>query len=274
MPARFAWASGCLLCIVGCSDDNDRKPARGEGHPAAVLTADVPDIDAACTGTDGPSVIVFTAENLWQHTGNPAARDAILGMCATHGFSVIATHDRDIFESERLATTDVVVFAATSGNVLDELSRAHLEAWMRAGGGLVGLHTADFTENAWDYYSNAIGATLEAHAPGVWSVDITIETSHPIVAHLPARWAQTDEIHVFAERPELTPVTILLAADESTLAADYPEELRVGYHPIAWAHELYGGRVFFSCLGHAADSYEDPLHVEMIARAITWTAGP
>ena len=206
------------------------------GHPAATLVEDVPLVDAQCAGP-GPQVIVFTAENLWYHTGTSAARDTFLGMCASHGFGVTATHDRRLFTPARLAATDVVVFAVTSGNVLDDLSRGVLETWLRDGGGLVGLHTANYTENDWTYYTQAIGATLEAHAPGVWAMDVTVEeTTHPIVAHLPARWNLVDELHVFADRPEDTPITVLLAADEATLAADYPADLRVGYHPIAWAH--------------------------------------
>ena len=45
-----------------------------------------------------------------------------------------------------------------------------------------------------------------------------------------------------------------------------------GYHPIAWAHELYGGRVFYTAFGHNPDDWSDPNVLEITARAIEWAA--
>ena len=232
-----------------------------------------PNVESFCLGSGGPRVLVYMGENLWTHTGNPAAGRAILGMCESRGFSVFASRDPLVFDAVDLTQIDVIVFAATSGTLLSEDHRTLLELWLRMGGGLVGLHTADFTETMWPYFTQAIGATLKTHAPGVYPAEFTLEArDHPIVAGLPVRWSQTDEIHVFSGRPEETPMTMLIAVDETTLPPAYGEEFKVGYHPVAWAHDLEGGRVFYSCLGHAAETYDDPQYVDLIARAIEWTA--
>jgi type 1 glutamine amidotransferase len=218
-------------------------------------------------------VLVFTAQHMWDHLSNPVAGRAVLTMCETYGYSVTVSHDPEVFESDRLRDTDVVMFSITSGVVLDDRARGALEPWLRDGGGLVGLHTADATEQTWPYFGLEIGATFKTHAPGVFAAVLTNEApQHPITADLPARWARTDEYHVFNERPEASEMTMLLAVDESTFASDYPADARVGYHPIAWAHELNGGRVFYSCMGHPIEAFADRDFLEFLARGIAWTA--
>ncbi len=230
-------------------------------------------IDGECHGDRGPRVLVFSAENLWNHLSNPVVQQAILQLCTERGFTVTATRDPEAFTTDRLRSTDVVVFAITSGLVLDDRARGALEPWLRDGGGLVGLHTADATEWTWPYFTQEIGATFKTHAPGVYPATVTNEApDHPITANLPLRWQRTDEFHVFNERPETSQMTMLLAVDESTLGPSYPAALDVGYHPIAWAHELYGGRVFYSCMGHPPQAFLDPDFIDFIARGIEWTA--
>ena len=267
--------AGFTLLLLACESPAAAPDASSGSTEDGRTPLHVPSplIESSCVGTGGPRVLVYMGENLWTHTGNPAAARAILGMCASRGFSVFASRDPYIFDHLDLMQIDTLVFAATSGPVLHEQHRTALESWMRDGGGLVGLHTADATESMWPYFVDAIGATLKTHAPGVYPAEFTIEDpEHPIVQGMPLRWPQTDEIHVFNSRPEETAMTILMAVDEATLPASYGEEFKVGYHPVAWAHELYGGRVFYSCLGHGAETYEDPAYVELVARAIEWTA--
>lgn len=259
---RHAWP---VVLAIACGDN------RGVAPPDAPAFA----IDGQCRGRpDAPSVLVFSAENLWSHPANPVAQQALLDMCETRGLHVVASRDPLILDERVLRDIDVVVFALTSGPVLDDRARAHLEPWLRGGGGFVGLHTPDATEQQWPFFVELIGATFKTHAPGTWAADITIEdASHPIVAGLPPRMAVVDEYHVFNERPETTEMTMLLAVDESTLAADYPADMRVGYHPIAWAHELLGGRMFFTCTGHDPIMYAEDWYLDLLANAIQWAAG-
>jgi hypothetical protein len=259
-PRAIAIVTTLTLAAAGACGDEERGAAT---------------IDGACTGgADGPRVLVYTRENLWQHPSTPVARDALLAMCASHGFTVTATHDPRAFTDGHLEASEVVVFAVTSGEVLDPPARAAFEPWLRAGGGLVGLHSASATELSWPFFVEAIGAQFLAHPPGLFAATVTVEApAHPITSGLPAGWARTEEWYQFTDRPEARGgLEVLLALDEETLPAGYPAEFRVGYHPIAWAHQPFGGRVFYTAMGHTVESYAEPAFIGLIARAILWAA--
>lgn len=236
----------------------------GDGGPREAV------IDGECAGAGGPRVLVFTRETMWMHPSTPVARDALLAMCASEGFAVTASADEKVFD--RVGDFDVVVFAVTSGTVLDDRSRASFEAWVRAGGGVVGIHSAMATEYEWPFFMELIGAQFRTHPPDLLAADVTVEdTAHPITAGLPARWNRTDEWYSYHERPEELGLHILLALDESTVTL--PADQIAGYHPLAWSHERFGARTFYTSMGHTPESYAEPAFVDMLARAITWTAG-
>lgn len=244
------------LLVTACSD-----PPR-----AAV-------IDASCSGTGGPRVLVFTRETLWMHPSTPVARAALLAMCETRGFTVAASADPAVFDDGHLDDTDTVVFAVTSGNVLDGPSRAAFEPWVRAGGGVVGLHSASATEYDWPFFMELIGTRFHAHPTYMSEADVTVEdAADPIVAGLPARWHRTDEWYVFEQRPEELGLHIVLALDERSAVPLLPADQATGYHPIAWSHDKFGGRMFYTAMGHTDESYADPAFLGMIANAIAWTA--
>lgn len=270
-----------FACSVACGDN--RQPLAPPAPPSDAATADgiAPDarpqgyIDALCTGQPGrPRVLVYTYENVWRHISNYYARLAIYNMCQTRGFNVTITNDPHAINATRLADFDVIVFSLTSGLGLDTPGQADLEAFVRNGGGIVGLHSASYTQ--WDdpFYLENIGAMFKGHNPGMQpaTVDI-VDSTHPITTGFPSSFQWTEEWYFFETRPEDNPgMDMLLALDESTLPADYPPQYKVGYHPIAWAHEIYGGRVFYTALGHNPDAFSDPMILEIIGRAIEWAA--
>jgi type 1 glutamine amidotransferase len=231
-------------------------------------------IDGECVGEPGrPRVLVYTYENLWRHLSNYHARAAIYDMCTTRGFSVTTTNDPRAINATRLAAHDVIVFAVTSGSGLDAASRADLEAWLRAGGGYVGLEAAAATETQWPFYVENVGAAFAGHPPGLQLGTVRVEpAAHPITEGLPASFDLVEQWYIFDRRPEEVPgIEVLLTLDETTLPADFPPEYQVGYHAIGWAHERFGGRAFYTGLGDNPDGFADPTLLELIGRAIEWT---
>src|SRR3546814_14571189 len=63
-----------------------------------------------------------------------------------------------VFTRERLARYRVVVFASTTGDVLDAAQEAALRAFVEGGGGFVGIHAAADTEYGWPWYETLVGA--------------------------------------------------------------------------------------------------------------------
>jgi len=99
-----------------------------------------------------------------------------------------------------LAQVDVVAFCVTSGRGLSAQGQADLAAWIRAGGGTVGFHSASFTEPFWKFYVNHIGTLFAGHAPGLWPGTLRVSSTHPITAGL-SDFSLTDEWYIFAQRP-------------------------------------------------------------------------
>ena len=222
-----------------------------------------------------PRVLVYTYENQWRHISNYYARLAIYNMCVSRGFNVDTSNDATVLNKAQLANYDVVVFGITSGVGVPVALHPDLEAWVATGGGIVGLHSADSTEETWDFYVKNIGAQFAGHVPGMQAATVKIvpEHAHHLIVEGLTDFPNTDEWYFFQTRPEtFTGMQMLLALDETTLPADYPDMYKQGYHPVGWAHELYGGRTFFTAIGHNPDAFSDPTILEIVGRAIEWAA--
>jgi type 1 glutamine amidotransferase len=222
---------------------------------------------------DKPRVLVYTFENFWRHPSNIDCRGAIVDMHSSRGYTVATTNDPAAINAHQLADYDVLVFAITSGSGITPDGQRDLEAWIRAGGGVVGFHSATMTEPFWQFYVDEIGTRFAGHVNGLFEATVHVDSAtHPITAGLPdIVW--TDEWYFFTQRPETIPgATMLLSLDESTLPADYPAMYKQGYHPIAWVNDRFGGRMFYSAWGHAPEAWHDPEILEITERAIEWAA--
>jgi uncharacterized protein len=235
--------------------------------------APVARIDTECQGEPGgPRVLVYTQAIGYVHPAIPSVQEALRAMCQSQGFSVVVSPDPLALRT-RLGASDVLVLAMVSGTVFPPDVRPVVEDWIRAGGGVVGIHTATTIDTDWAFFKEQIGATLKTATPGMWEGRLDRLVQHPIVDGLPKRWKRTDEWFVFENRPELNAgMTMLLALDEWELSWDYPWEYRVGFHPLVWSHERAGGRIVQSAIGHDAASYSDPAYLGFLARSIRWAA--
>lgn len=221
---------------------------------------------------DKPRVLVYTFENYWRHPSALDCLNAIATMATTRGFNVSVTNHPLGINAKNLADVDVVAFCVTSGDGLVAQGRQDLETWIRAGGGTVGFHSAAATETSWQFYVDDVGTTFAGHADGLWPVTLRASPAHPITAGL-GDFQLTDEWYFFVQPPESVPGTeVVLALDEDTLSPDYPAALKQGYHAIAWTSERFGGRMFYAGFGHRAETFGDPIALEIIGRAIEWAA--
>lgn len=260
-----------LAVAVWCGSCGDDLPATAD---AAGDVRDLGVLNGECTGQPGaPRVLVYTFESVWRHFSNFHAFVALLDLCRSHGFNVKSTNDPRALNATRLAELDVVVFSLTSGPGMEALGQRDMEAWVRAGGGIVGLHSASATEPDWQFYNDNIGARFAGHGPGLHAAQVQVLPGHPITDGLASSFMHTDEWYFFQTRPEeVAGMQMLLVLDESTLPADYPADLKQGYHPIGWASERFGGRVFYTAIGHTEQSFSHPVVLDIIARSIEWAA--
>jgi type 1 glutamine amidotransferase len=262
-----------LAALAACGDNRAwNAPEAGVGSDATVPQTD----DYIFTRLQGepgkPRVLVYTFENYWRHYSNLSCMVALMTMQTTRGFTVLVTNHPNGINAKNLAEVDVVAFCVTSGSGMSAQSKSDLEAWIRAGGGTVGFHSAAYTEPGWSFYLEHVGTGFATHAPGAYPATVNVNSAHPITEGI-SDFQLADEWYVFSQRPDTIPgAQVLLAVDENTLPPEYPLAYKQGYHPFAWTNERFGGRMFYSSFGHTPETFSNPIVVEIIGRAIEWAA--
>jgi type 1 glutamine amidotransferase len=199
---------------------------------------------------------------------------------------------------DTLAKYDTIVFESTVGHnpgPLDPVTeRPVFEAYMRGGGGYVGIHgAADSARgapaNQWSWYGNLVGGWFINHPNGQSGFGhcgtclhvevLTEDDEHPATRHLDRTWTVVDELYNFDRAPRAD-VHTLLSLNEDTYqrslnsgnAADNPLVLMGGDHPIAWCQNWDGGKAFSQILGHARWLYYDEDFMDVILGGIRTTA--
>jgi len=229
-----------------------------------------------------PAVLVFSKTNSFIHTeAIPAAEELFRKLGNENGWSVYVTENGAVHNPEDLARFDTVVWNNVTGNVLTDEQRRALASFLEHGGGWLGIHGAgdDSAEADWPWYrGHLLGATFIGHPmnPQFQQATIRIEaTEDPIVSHLGSSWVRTDEWYSFDRSPREGGMTILASLDEDTYSpVFFKKDIRMGDdHPILWKNCVGTGRSVYSALGHTAESYAEQKYIEVLERAVSWTAG-
>ena len=127
--------------------------------------------------------------------------------------------------------------------------------------------------------AHIIGHTL---GPQIQDARLVIEDqAHPATSGLGAEWTRSDEWYSFASNPREKGYHILVTIDENSyqpteglIPFTEPKDISMdGDHPLVWSHCVGRGRVLYSALGHQAEAYAEPRHLQMIEGAIAWAAG-
>lgn len=204
-----------------------------------------------------PRVLVFTKTGGYRHASIPAGIQAIRELGTRNGFDVDTTENDGLFTATGLAPYDAIVFLLTTAEVLDAQEQAAFEAYIRGGGGFVGVHSAADTEREWPWYGRLVGAWSSGH-PEIQPAAVDVVTPRDgSTTALPARWSREDEWYGFLTNPRANGVRVLATLDETSYLA---REWSMGAdHPIAWSHEFDGGRAWYTAGGHTEESYAEPL---------------
>jgi cytochrome c len=215
-------------------------------------------------------VLLFTKTAGFRHDSIPAAVQSLRELGARYRIQVDATEDAAVFSDTSLRPYDVVVFLLTTGDVLDDPQQAAFQAYVRSGGGFVGVHSASDTEHDWPWYGGLVGAYFVGHPPIQRATIDVADTRGASTRGLARQWTRTDEWYNFATNPRGV-VQVLATLDETSYA---PGEGTMGDHPIAWSHRYDGGRAWYTAGGHTQESYSEPLFLAHLLGGILWAAGP
>jgi type 1 glutamine amidotransferase len=241
------------------------RPAVGVAVAALVLAACR---SAPSAGPPAYEILVFSKTTGYRHESIPAGVRAFRELGAANGFAVTATEDGAAFTPENLGRYAAVVFLNTTGDVLDPAQRKAFEAYIRRGGGFVGVHSAADTEYRWPFYGGLIGAYFAGH-PAIQRATLRVEDrGNPATAHLGETWVRTDEWYDYRSNPRPA-VRVLLSLVEPSYSGG-----RMGAdHPIAWCHPYRGGRSFYTGGGHTTGSYAEPDFRAHLLGGLRYAAG-
>ena len=248
---------------------------------------------AGDAGVVGPfKILVYAYSTGFRHDSIPQGIAALRELGAVNGFGVEVKGsaqnrrggycgnrpepaDLAYFRTENLALYAAIVFlntttpATPTTPLLDDTGKAALEAYIRGGGGFVGIHAATDAEYGWAFYHELLGATFLNHGPAVESMLRIEDATHPAMRALPDPWARYDEWYNFTVNPRPT-AHVLLTLDEAT----YPDNPSpMGDHPIAWCKTVGDGRSFYTGLGHTAAAFNDPLVLRHLLGGILYASG-
>jgi len=296
--ASFAAA---VAVQTGCGHEpapprGDAGEARDAGAPVDAGASDrdsaLEDAGAADAATPRARVLLVTCSAGYQHevvtrgaAGEPSLVEATIGaLAADLGADVSTLYDPAELAAtppEAVASVDAFVFFTTGELPFPDATRAAIVDRVRAGAGLVGIHSATDTFRAWPTWAETIGATqygdvaafpwCECH-PWHQAVVVNVEDrASPIFAHLGAQWTVVDEIYQFEDFSRAR-VHVLLSLE--TTSVDVSRASRTdGDFALSWTRNEASGRVFYLALGHEPALFADAAYRTGLREGLRFAIG-
>ncbi|MFJ5518743.1 ThuA domain-containing protein [Streptomyces griseoluteus] len=186
-------------------------------------------------------------------------------------FKTVATDDASVFTNEkRLGTFNAVVFLTGGGDVLDPEQEAGLEAYLKAGGGFLGIHDAARTEPYSDWFTGLIGARPASASPAaVQRATVEIpDRSHPATKGLPLEWKRPDKWFNWSSNPTGKVHTVAKVRESSYQPGTGANGVD---HPVSWCRDYSGGRSFYTGMGGTVESFAETDFRDHLRGALLWT---
>ncbi|GAB3426449.1 hypothetical protein GCM10027569_65790 [Flindersiella endophytica] len=145
-------------------------------------------------------ILVFSKTTGYRHQSIEAGIATVRELGKEHGFGVDATEDASVFAADNLRDYTALLFLSNSGDIFEDEQRAAFEAYIRGGGGYVGVHGASTTEYGWPFYGEVVGARFDHHPKPQPATVLVEDADHPSTAHLDPAWPRFDEWYATRQR--------------------------------------------------------------------------
>ncbi len=216
-------------------------------------------------------VLVFSHSTGYRHASIEPGVAALKALGDRRGMTVVASEDPAIFDGDGLKGFDAIVLLSNSTKPDDPSSewwvgdrRETLQAFVRGGGGIVGIHAAADSHYHWPWFGRMIGAWFTSHPEGIPAGEVTVtDPAHPATRGLASPERRSDEWYYFQDHDPTTDV--LATLDPASIG-----EADVNPNPAAWSHEFEGGRVFYTAMGHTAESFSEPWFLKHLEGGLDW----
>ena len=182
------------------------------------------------------------------------------------------------FLARNLDYFDAIFFFGVREIDLTPEQRADLLSFVRDDGkGFVAAHSAATSFFSWPEFGDMLGGRFDEHPwgrDGITDAAVVVDDPQfPAMKGFPARVVMHDE-HYQLKDFSRGKVRVLAHLDPGSVDLKAPLVHRTDRDfPVAWAKTYGRGRVFYSTLGHAAESWDDPVIQRMYVDAIRWALG-
>ena len=223
----------------------------------------------------------------WTHQPNPYAEKAlvILGH-KTGAFQAVVSDDPRLLLGDRLPQFDALVMnnihepepflpedftrrtkeQKTAARKFDKAVKQSILDYVRSGKGLVGIHAATAAFQNWPEYGKMLGGYYGGHIYQDVAIKVD-EPQHSVNACFRGKtWRINDEIYISREPYSRQKLHILLSLDldQMTDPAKRPDK----DYAVSWINRYGKGRVFYTTLGHASETYWNPLFLQHLLAGI------
>ena len=228
----------------------------------------------------------------WTHQPNPYAEKAleILGR-KSGAFEAVISDDPRLLLGDRLPRFDALVmnniherdpflpedFAKrtdeqkTAARKFDEAVKQSILEYVRSGKGIVGVHAATAAFQNWPEYGQMMGGYYGGHIYQEVAIKLD-DAQHPVNACFEGKpWGINDEIYIFREPYSRDKLHVLLSLDLDRMGD--PGKRSDKDYAVSWVRRYGRGRVFYTSLGHAAETYWNPLFLQHLLAGIQFALG-
>jgi len=154
--------------------------------------------------------------------------------------------------------------------------RKALTAFVRGGGGLVGVHNATCEALGWGEYNAMIGATHSGHA---WYAHTTTpvkldDATSPLNAAFGGKGFEVrDDIYTFTGPYRRDKLHVLLSVDLSKAAGSMTADRYDDDYPVSWIRTCGQGRVFYTSLGENPATFRNKAFVSHLLAGVQYAIG-
>lgn len=170
---------------------------------------------------------------------------------------------------------DAIFFYGLREIDLNDQQKADLLSFVKEDGkGFVAAHTATTAFFSWPEFGEMLGGRFDEHPWNITDATVVIEDpAFPAMRHFKPNSVVRDE-HYQTKDFSRDKIRVLASLDPKSVDLTKPNvHQKDGDFPVAWAKNYGKGRVFYSTLGHATESWDTPLIQTMYFEAVKWALG-
>jgi type 1 glutamine amidotransferase len=291
LPSRLlaAFVTTVLLAAAPglMAQDQKPKPQRPTPQDIEKINAALPD-KAPAAPKQPRKLLVYTKATGFVHSSIPlgAKTFELMGQ-KTGAFTTVISDDPESFAPENLKQFDAILMMSTTGSLFvpkdaekkEDLLyknptngpipaelvrpaqlRQSLLDFVRSGKGLMGIHAAADSSYKWKEYGTMLGGQFNGHPWGHIVMRIE-DPANPVNAAFENKpFEISDEIYTFRETYSRDRQHILtsidLAASKIDKGFNRPAD---NDYAVSWLNKYGEGRVFYCSLGHAENTYMNPV---------------